>query len=306
MSSLITHPELNEQTQQQEQISCLQQKKVAPKFHYETQRQSDLWLRVHKQFAPPAGVSDLYKSVGKSLLKLIKEDALTLVSLGCGGGEKDVSVLKELSLGTKYLPTDLSIPLVRSAANRAKSEDVHVNTLLAFDLLGPTNIRNFIKPHISERNIFTFFGLIPNFHPQEILPTLYSLVEPEDFLLLSANLAPQGIGEILPQYDNQPTKEWLMEFLNRFGKPKGEIKISPEHSGNLDFISAKFIFSDTSNLIAGENQFSFEPLEEIDLFTSYRYTVDSMKSTLAAHRIEVAEEFISQNGEEGVFLCQTQ
>ena len=64
--------------------------------------------------------------------------------------------------------------------------------------------------------------------------------------------------------------------------------------------------SDTSNLIAGENQFSFEPLEEIDLFTSYRYTVDSMKSTLAAHRIEVAEEFISQNGEEGVFLCHTQ
>ena len=306
MSSLIIHPELNEQTLEQQRISCLEQKKVAQKFHYETQRQSDLWLKVHEQFAPPAGVSALYKSAGKSLSNLIKEDELTLVSIGCGGGEKDISVLKELSLESKYMPTDLSIPLVRSAANRAKSEGVRVDTLLAFDLLSSTNIRNFVKPHISERNIFTFFGLIPNFHPQEILPTLHSLIEPEDFLLLSANLAPQGIDEILPQYDNQPTKEWLMEFLNRFGKAKGEIIISPEHSGNLDFISAQFIFSDTSLLIAGENHFSFEPHEEIDLFISYRYTVDSMKSTLAAQRIEVAEEFISRNGEEGVFLCRTQ
>ena len=306
MSSLIIHPELNEQTLEQERISCLEHKKVSQKFHYETQRQSDLWLKVHEQFAPPAGVSALYQSAGENLSKLIKKDELTLVSLGCGGGEKDISVLKKLPAGVKYAPTDLSIPLVRSAANRAKSEGVHVDTLLAFDLLSSTTIRNFVKHHILGRNIFTFFGLIPNFHPQEILPTLHSLIEPGDFLLLSANLAPQGIDEILPQYDNQPTKEWLKEFLCRFGNPKGEINISTVRSNKLESISARFIFSDTSILIAGENQFSFEPLEEIDLFTSYRYTVDSMKSTLAAHRIEVAEEFISQNGEEGVFLCHTQ
>lgn len=306
MSSLIIHPELNEQTLEQERIYCLQQKRVAPKFHYETQRQSDLWLKVHEQFAPPPGVSALYKSVGESLSNLIDEDELTLVALGCGGGEKEISALKKLPAGVKYVPTDLSIPLVKAAANRAKKEGLHVGPPLVFDLFRSANIRKFIEPHISERNIFTFFGLIPNFHPQEILPTLHSLIEPGDFLLLSANLAPQGIDKILPQYDNQPTKEWLKEFLYRFGKPKGEINISTVRSNKLESISARFIFSDTSILIAGENQFTFEPLEEIDLFTSYRYTIDSIKSTLAAHRIEVAEEFISQNGEEGVFLCHIQ
>ena len=38
--------------------------------------------------------------------------------------------------------------------------------------------------------LITFFGMIPNFEPQIILPKLASLVRPKDFLLFSANLAP--------------------------------------------------------------------------------------------------------------------
>ena len=64
--------------------------------------------------------------------------------------------------------------------------------------------------------------MIPNFEPQVILPKLASLVRPADFLLFSANLAPgknyaAGMKKILPQYDNAPTRDWLMTFLLDLG-----------------------------------------------------------------------------------------
>jgi len=39
-------------------------------------------------------------------------------------------------------------------------------------------------------SLVTFFGMIPNFESQEILPKLASLIRSKDFLLFSANLAP--------------------------------------------------------------------------------------------------------------------
>ena len=44
--------------------------------------------------------------------------------------------------------------------------------------------------------LVTFFGMIPNFEPLQILLKLAELLRPNDFLLFSANLAP---GKITPQ-----------------------------------------------------------------------------------------------------------
>jgi uncharacterized SAM-dependent methyltransferase len=306
VSSLVIHPALNEQTLEQERILCLKQGRVNPKFHYETRRQSELWLKVHEQFAPPEDVSGLYKGTGQYLSQLIKPDHLTLVGLGCGGGEKDISILRELPDGVNFIPTDVSIPLVQAVAQRANRDGLCTGVALAFDIFSTENVLNFMGSHLSRHNIFTSFGLIPNFGPQEIFPKLYSLLKSEDYLLLSANLAPEGIDKVLWQYDNQPTKDWLAQFLHRFGQANGRVTITTERSQQLDFISARFIFSSTSILRSGVNEFVFEPDDQIDLFTSYRYTEDSLKTTLSEHRIDVVKAFISQNGEEGVFICQLQ
>ena len=69
--------------------------------------------------------------------------------------------------------------------------------------------------------------MIPNFEPQNILPKLAALVRPEDFLLFSANLAPgenyaAGVKKVLPQYDNPPTRDWLLTFLLDLGVARGD------------------------------------------------------------------------------------
>ena len=109
-------------------------------------------------------------------------------------------------------------------------------------------------------------------------------------LLLSANLAPAGIEAILPQYDNEPTRQWLAEFPRTNGLPEGEVVVSTEMDGELEHIIARHV----------------SPSKTTELFVSYRYTPQLLRDTLKPHGIQIEQEFISANGEEGVFLCAVQ
>jgi len=100
--------------------------------------------------------------------------------------------------------------------------------------------------------LITFFGMIPNFEPQLILPKLAALVRPDDHLLFSANLAPgpdyaAGVQRILPLYDNFLTRDWLMTFLLDLGVEQGdgELRFSIEDE------------PDGSGLKTGGGEFSF-------------------------------------------------
>src|SRR6185503_18502242 len=100
--------------------------------------------------------------------------------------------------------------------------------------------------------LVTFFGMLPNFEPQIILPHLAGLIRPGEYLLLSANLAPgpdyaEGVQRILPLYDNALTREWLITFLLDVGvnRNDGEIRFAIENdpaNGDLKRIAAYFVF----------------------------------------------------------------
>ena len=264
---------------------------IPSKFHYETDRQAKLWLALHEQFAPPTDLAPLYEEAAQAVATNWPHSDSTLIALGCGGGEKDCRLLKRLPDGTRYVPTDVSDPLVREAAALAARECPHAEIVsLVFDLASAESLNEFIEPHLTPYRMFTFFGLLPNFQPMKILSKLRALLTPGDVLLLSANLAPNGIEAILPQYNNSTTRQWLGEFPKANGFPEGDIQVGIEKDGALDRIAAKHV----------------TPSKTTQLFVSYRYTAPSLRNTLAQHGIIISREFISENGEEGVFLCGVQ
>jgi uncharacterized SAM-dependent methyltransferase len=160
--------------------------------------------------------------------------------------------------------------------------------------------------------LFTFFGMIPNFEPQIILPRLASLIRPKDFLLFSANLAPgnnyaAGMKKILPQYDNRLTRDWLMTFLLDLGveKKDGELRFAIEDGGfDLKRIVARFHFKRSRRIEVGDERFNFRSGGIIQLFLSYRYTPERVRKVLARFRLAVCEQWITKSEEEGVFLCR--
>jgi hypothetical protein len=167
-------------------------------------------------------------------------------------------------------------------------------------------------PSRNDSRIVTFFGMIPNFEPEQILPKMASLVRPQDFLLFSANLAPginyaAGVQKILPQYDNDLTRDWLMTFPLDLGveKKDGELCFTIEDGGfGLKRVVARFNFSRARQIEVDGESFQFRCGESIRLFFSYRYTPERVCKMLAEYDLAVCGRWIAKSEEEGVFLVR--
>ncbi|HEX5399068.1 MAG TPA: L-histidine N(alpha)-methyltransferase, partial [Verrucomicrobiae bacterium] len=161
-------------------------------------------------------------------------------------------------------------------------------------------------------SLVTFFGMIPNFEPEQILPKLASLIRPGDCLLFSANLAPgtnyaAGVKKILPQYDNNPTRDWLMTFLLDLGVERrdGELEFTMDAGRfGLKCVTARFHFRRSRRIEIEDHSFSFKSGDSIRLFFSCRYTPERVQTLLAKYGLEVLDRWITKSGEEGVFLCR--
>jgi hypothetical protein len=161
--------------------------------------------------------------------------------------------------------------------------------------------------------LITFFGMIPNFEPDLILPRLASLLRPPDTLLFSANLAPgpdyaAGVRQILPQYDNPPTREWLLTFLLDLGveRADGDLRFTIETNPatSLQRVIGNFHFAKPHRLAIESDTFDFAAGSVIRLFFSYRYTPARVCAALASYGLTVNEQWITPSEEEGVFLCR--
>lgn len=293
-------------------LESLRSRKINHKFHYDSYKQAEKWLALHEAFSPARRDLDckrIYDDAFRAAASQIDKGA-HVIGLGCGGGQKEARLLR-LVQDASYSPCDVSLPLVlaaRSAALEIVSEEKCWPVVC--DLAEAKDLQS-LFPQEGKR-LVTFFGMIPNFEPQAILSKLASLLRKEDLLLFSANLAPgenydEGVRTVLPQYDNELTKEWLMTLLLDLGveSKDGEAMFSIEQaSGNYLRVVANFKFITAREIRVGRASFSFSAGESIRLFFSYRYQPQHVVQLLKEQGIEVVQQWITLSGEEGVFLCQ--
>ena len=302
-------------------LASLHARKINHKFHYDSVKQTQKWLALHQTYSPSRNdenVRAIYEDGFEAVAKKIKSKNVHVIGLGCGGGHKDTRLLKLLKARGKkifYTPCDVSAAMVLTARQTALAVLPEENCFpfvcdlaTADDLPAAFNSRFTIH----DSRIVTFFGMIPNFEPQEILPKLAALVRPEDFLLFSANLAPgknyaAGMKKVLPQYDNEQTRGWLMTFLLDLGieKTDGELRFEIAPGGfGLKRLAASFYFKRARRIEIESEAFHFKSGEKIRLFFSCRYTPERVRTILAKFKLEVCESWIAKSEEEGVFLCR--
>ena len=298
-------------------LASLRTRQVNHKFHYDSVRQTQKWLALHQAYSPSRNDADgraVYEQGFAAVAAQIKSLRVHVIGLGCGGGQKDTCLLTLLKSRGKevfYTPCDVSTAMVLTARQTAlailREEDIRP---FVCDLATANDLcKALVTRHTS---LVTFFGMIPNFEPQIILPKLASLVRPKDFLLFSANLAPgknyaAGVKQILPQYDNPPTRDWLMTFLLGVGVECNDgrlgFKIEDAKAVRLKRIVADFRFARPRRIKIGGAGFEFRRGECVRLFFSYRYTPERVRAVLDEYGLEVRGQWIAQSGEEGVFFC---
>jgi uncharacterized SAM-dependent methyltransferase len=309
-------------------LASLRTRKVNHKFHYDSVKQTQKWLALHEAHSPARydeNCLTTYDQAFVAAVKKINAKTVRVIGLGCGGGQKDAQLLGFLKARGReifYTPCDVSTAMVLVAREAAlkilpgKNCFPFVCDLATADDLQKSLVTRHASPRRAEaqrRRLVTFFGMIPNFAPQEILPKLAALVRPQDWLLFSANLAPgknyaAGVKKVLPQYDNALTRDWLLTFLTDLGVARGDgklqFKIKDDAANGLKRITADFHFTRLVKIKIESEAFEFRAGESIRLFFSYRYTPARVRKILSRHGLKVREQWISQSGEEGVFLCR--
>jgi L-histidine N-alpha-methyltransferase len=302
-------------------IESLRTRQVNHKFHYDSIKQTLKWLRLHQAFSASRNDADCAAAYDHSFAAaaaLARNDRLHVVGIGCGGGQKDTRLLKLLRESGKaafYTPSDVSTAMVLVAMKAATTAVPAEKCFpLVLDLATADDLESVVASPLPEPapRLVTFFGMLPNFEPQIILPRLAGLVRSGDLLLLSANLAPgrdysSGVQQILPQYRNDLTSDWLMTFLLDLGVETGDGELSfriedGPSTQALKRVAAYFQFVRPREIQIDDDRFAFSPGESVRLFFSYRHTPALVRTLLNEHGLRVLEQWIAQSEEEGVFL----
>ncbi len=304
-------------------LVSLRTRQVNHKFHYDSVKQTNQWLALHQAHSPSRNDVDCtvtYDRAFDGVIARIAPAAIHLVGLGCGGGQKDTRLLNLLRAAGKeisYTPCDVAVAMTLVARQTALAVLPEARCFpLVCDLATTNDLPEVFAGRDAPGNmrLLTFFGMIPNFEPEEILAKLAALLRPQDALLFSANLAPgadyaAGVRQVLPQYDNPLTREWLMMFLVDLGieRGDGDLRFGVEdQSGRsgLKKIVARFHFARTRQILVGEERFVFSAGDVMQLFFSYRYTPALVQSVLAEGGLRVEDKWLTRSGEEGVFLVK--
>lgn len=329
-AKVTIHPSQFPDAVRRDLIESLRTRQVNHKFHYDSHKQTQKWLALHEAYSPARTDSDCLEIYDRAFTSTAHDhlsgSSVHVIGLGCGGGQKDTRLLELLQNSGKtvsqripvaYTPSDVSVAMVLVAREKAlsvvKDEDCHP---LVCDLATAGDLEATLGGQIKKgfARLITFFGMIPNFEPQLILPRLAKLVRPGDYLLFSANLAPgpdyaAGVQRILPLYDNALTRDWLMAFLLDLGveQKDGELRFGieddPAGSG-LKRIVANFYFQRSRGVKLDGERFEFRAGESVRLFFSYRHTPDRVRTLLRKQGLKVIGEWVTKSEEEGVFLCR--
>jgi uncharacterized SAM-dependent methyltransferase len=328
MSSFVTisiHSSQFPEQVRQQLLESLRTRCVNHKFHYDSHKQALKWLALHEAYSPARTDPDcaaIYESSFKAAATRISGEHAHVVGLGCGGGRKDVRLLEILANSVKelfYTPSDVSVALVLEALQLAIKVVPEENCFpIVCDLQSAPELQSSLAklaPDDTSR-LLTFFGMIPNFEPDGILPQLARLVRAGDLLLFSANLAPgsnygAGLNQIMPLYDNALTRDWLMTFLLDLGMEAndGEIRFSVEdvtcQAGlKLKRVTAHFHLARECAIQVDGERFEFKVGDAIRLFFSYRHTPAIIKELLTGHGLRVLEQWTNPSEEEAVFLVE--
>ncbi len=305
-------------------LHSLRTRAVQHKFHYDSVKQAQKWLALHAAFSPsridPDGADIYDRSFAAVAAAAAGREVIRVIGLGCGDGWKEARLLRLLGREPRslsYIPCDVSVPLVL-VAQEAGAEFVSAQdgVPLVCDLGSTDDLSEALAESGAgdEPRIVTCFGLIPNFEPQSLLPRLAGCLRRGDELLLSANLAPgadylAGVQKVFPQYANELTADWLLTFLLDLGVERNDGKLDfviedgPSGCG-LRRIAAYFGFERVREIGIGAERFQFQAGERVRLFFSYRHTLVGIQPWLAGAGIEIVDRWLTQSGEEGVFLCR--
>lgn len=294
-------------------LESFRTRRMDHQFHYDTERQAQLWLAIHEAFSPARRDTECLRTYARAYRETaqrLRSNPVDLISIGCGGGQKDAELVKALKQIGHYVPADVSATLALTAHLRVNNGR---STPLVVDIAGVENLRRTLDSVLPGRGnrLIAFFGMLPNFEAKDALGTLSSAMRERDLAIISANLAPgvdyrAGVEKVLPQYDNLPTRKWISAALIDAGLEVNptDVEFKIVRAQSAFRIEATYTFRRTQRIQLDGEKFCFRRGEVFRLFFSYRYQPENLARIFRRAGLGMEDEWITQSEEEGIFLCR--
>jgi uncharacterized SAM-dependent methyltransferase len=278
-------------------------------------------LAYHQAYSPSrteTALLALYQQAFAAALRQAAATSLHYISLGCGGGTKDVLFLQQaLAHNTTplFTPMDVSVALVVETMLRLQNSLPPVSSFpLVVDLETEPDLLPVLARYerTESRRVLACFGMLPNFVYQTFLPYVWRLLRPADLLLLSANLSPHpypdSVPHILPQYDNPLARAWFGGLLESLGFSAADLDVTVRArplsaDGQVWQIHSEAHCQRPVGVTLYEECHEFSAGERLQLFFSNRFTPQIMPQILADAGLIVLESFLFASQEEGIYLC---
>ena len=302
---------------------ALHARRLPARLLYDSPAQAQLWLKYHQKYSPSRTEPELltlYERAFKAaVLSASPHRPLHYVSLGCGGGNKDVLFVRnalDLAGSLHVSPMDTSPALVLETMLRlGEALPPLAASPMVVDLAAEPDIGPWLTQQETQGacRIFGCFGIIPNFDHVALLSYLKRLMRGDDLLLLSANLSPgpynSAAPRILPQYDNPLAHAWFAGLLDSLGFASADLHISVTarplgENGRIWRIQVDALFMKDVALTLYEESFRFQEGEALEMFFSNRFTPTVLPQILASAGLRVRQSWVLDSQEEGIYLCQ--
>ncbi len=300
------HQSLNSGEQALRRVASLCNGELDNGFHYQGGKQAELWLEVHKRHAPlfaDPEFAEIFHAVSVDAADSLAGQAVHVIGLGPGGGEKESWLLEALSgrgCRLRYSPVDASLQLALLSAEVAKP---YVGDEI-FPVVGDLSLLAELPAWLErypreESRVFTAFGLAPNFFPSQLFPRLAAVLRPQDMLLLSANLASsEDVGEdayrdaceaVLLRYDNPEMRIWLRQTLVDWGIANYLSELVFEIRSIENILGLVVSSAWQANVSFDWQGMVFEALkgQSLQLFFSLRYTPKLLREKLELYGLEL-------------------
>jgi L-histidine N-alpha-methyltransferase len=322
-ASIAVHESAYPEITRKRIADALTRREVEPSLLYAGLRQTVRWTALHHAISPAQRdpvFTAIYESAFGEIARAVRGNVVHVVSLACGDGTKDIRCLEALRKSGRtvlYTPADFSFEMALTARNNASHALRGLQCTPLVCELGecpvlPAILKNF-DPSGSER-VLLFLGTIHNYWPPDILRSLLYPLRSQDHLLISANLAPAedyeaALKNILLQYDNAPTRDWLMGALSELDLSSADGALNfgvvpSEEIPDLHRIEASFVFARARGIQLFDAKSTFESGEKLRVFYSYRFTPAHLRSFFKKAGLFIAQEWMTPSQEEALFLCR--
>lgn len=315
MPEVLIHESVSPAAHRAGMLGALRSGVVDNRFHYVGERSAALWRALAATHSPAHADDGLaaYDDATRAALTALHGGPVHLIGVACGDGVKERRLLGALAAagvsGLAATPVDVSVPLVTAASGAMSAvPGVDATHAVAVDITAVPDLAPLLAQRREGTRVVTLFGVVSTLGPGALEPAR-SLLAPGDLLMVSANLLPGRPGardDVMAQYDNGPTREWLGAVLADIGvDDPGEISFRWTTDGaGAEVIVGEVTPTRTEVADVAGVVVDLPAGRPLRVLQSFRHTQPGLVAMLRRAGVEVMATAVSPSGEEGVALAR--